>query len=55
VNGEILVVAPRVATGGRGEPILRVRVGPFPDRAHAVARLREIQSLGYQPFIAAGD
>jgi cell division protein FtsN len=52
VDGLILVVAPR----GRAEPLLRVRVGPFPDRAHAAARLREIQSLGYRAFIiAAGD
>ncbi len=50
VKGEILV-AP-LAAGDRGEPILRVRVGPFADRAQAVARLRQLQSLGYQPFIA---
>jgi cell division protein FtsN len=55
VNGEILVVAPPVAGGGRGEPLLRVRVGPFPDRGQAAARLREIRSLGYKPFLAAGD
>ena len=50
VKGEILVAPP--AAGDRGEPILRVRVGPFADRAQAVARLRQLQSLGYQPFIA---
>ena len=50
VKGEILVAPP--AAGDRGEPILRVRVGPFIDRAQAVARLRQLQSLGYQPFIA---
>jgi phospholipid transport system substrate-binding protein len=50
VKGEILVAPP--AAGDRGEPILRVRVGPFADRAEAVARLHQLQGLGYQPFIA---
>jgi phospholipid transport system substrate-binding protein len=49
VKGEILV-APPVA-GDRGEPIMRVRVGPFADRAQAIARMRQLQGLGYQPFI----
>ena len=51
VKGEIMVAPP--GTGDRSEPILRVRVGPFGDRAQAVARLHQLQSLGYQPFIAA--
>jgi len=56
VNGVILVVVPPAPARGRAEPLLRVRVGPFPDRAHAAARLREIQSLGHRAFIiAAGD
>jgi ABC-type transporter MlaC component len=55
VNGEILVVAEPATGGVRGEPLLRVRVGPFADRAQATARLREIRGLGYQPFLAAGD
>jgi phospholipid transport system substrate-binding protein len=50
VKGEILVAPP--TAGDRGEPIMRVRVGPFTDRAQAVARLRQLQGLGYQPFIA---
>jgi ABC-type transporter MlaC component len=54
VKGEILVVA-RPAAGAGAEPLLRVRVGPFPDRAQATARLREIRALGYQPFLAVGD
>jgi cell division septation protein DedD len=49
VKGEIMVAPP--GTGDRGEPILRVRVGPFADRAQAVARMRQLQALGYQPFI----
>ncbi len=49
VRGEILI-AP---AGTTAEPLLRVRVGPFANRAQAAARLREFQSLGYQPFIAA--
>ncbi|HEX2440112.1 MAG TPA: ABC transporter substrate-binding protein [Methylomirabilota bacterium] len=51
VRGEIFV-APS-ASGARTEPLLRVRVGPFAERGQAVARLRELQGLGYQPFIAA--
>jgi cell division septation protein DedD len=51
VKGEILV-APPATSGASGEPILRVRVGPFADRAQAVARMRQLQGLGYQPFLA---
>jgi phospholipid transport system substrate-binding protein len=51
VKGEILV-APPATSGESGEPILRVRVGPFTDRAQAVARMRQLQGLGYQPFLA---
>jgi phospholipid transport system substrate-binding protein len=53
VNGEIFVVAGHAPGGGRGEPLLRVRVGPFSDRAQAFARLRELKAEGYQPFVAA--
>jgi cell division septation protein DedD len=49
VKGEILVAPPPTA----GEPLLRVRVGPFGSRAQAVARLRDLQKLGYQPFVAS--
>jgi phospholipid transport system substrate-binding protein len=49
VKGEILVVPSSAA----GDPLLRVRVGPFPSRAQAFARLREYRSLGYKPFVAA--
>jgi cell division septation protein DedD len=35
-----------------GETLSRVRVGPFPDRAQAVARLQDLVARGYQPFIA---
>ncbi|MBI4246158.1 MAG: ABC transporter substrate-binding protein [Candidatus Rokubacteria bacterium] len=35
-----------------GESLVRVRVGPFADRADAVSKLRELQAKGYQPFIA---
>jgi phospholipid transport system substrate-binding protein len=53
VRGEILVVAD--ASPGRrpAEPLLRVRVGPFKERAEAAARLRELKAIGYQPFLAA--
>jgi cell division septation protein DedD len=50
VRGEIFVAPP--AGGARAEPLLRVRVGPFAERSQAAARLRELQGLGYQPFIA---
>jgi cell division protein FtsN len=49
VGGTIIVAPARVA----GDPLLRVRVGPFGNRAEAAARLRDLQKLGYQPFVAA--
>ena len=33
-------------------PLLLVRVGPFAQRAQAVSKLRELQGIGYRPFIA---
>jgi phospholipid transport system substrate-binding protein len=33
--------------------LTRVRVGPFADRWEAAAKLREMEALGYKPFIAA--
>jgi phospholipid transport system substrate-binding protein len=48
VKGEILVAR----TTAAGDPLLRVRVGPFSNRAQATARLQEYQSLGYKPFVA---
>lgn len=41
-----------VVSSGNG-PLLRVRVGPFAERAQALAKLRELETLGYRPFIAA--
>jgi ABC-type transporter MlaC component len=57
VNGEILVVADASRGGARTaeSPLLRVRVGPFVERTQAVSRARDLQALGYKPFIAAGD
>jgi hypothetical protein len=52
VKGEILVVAAPLPGGQRAEPLLRVRVGPFPDRTQAGARLRDLRRLGYRPFLA---
>ncbi len=34
--------------------LLRVRVGPFAERARAVSKLHELQGIGYRPFIAEG-
>jgi phospholipid transport system substrate-binding protein len=48
VRGEILVVA----TAAETEPLLRVRVGPFADRARALARLHELEAQGWRAFIA---
>jgi len=36
------------------ELLARVRVGPFPSRAEALAKLRELMARGYEPFIAEG-
>ena len=57
VNGEILVVADASHGGARAaeSPLLRVRVGPFVERTQAVSRARDLQAIGYKPFIAVGD
>ena len=55
VRGKILVVPMPASADTRAEPLLRVRVGPFPDRARAAVRLRELRTLGYQPFLAVAD
>jgi len=47
VQGEILVIASPNGT----EPLLRVRVGPFLDRAHAQARLEQLEAQGWKAFI----
>jgi hypothetical protein len=44
-----------VAANGGAEPLHRVRVGPYPDRAAAVAALRQLEGAGYKPFIARGS
>ncbi|HEV8436925.1 MAG TPA: ABC transporter substrate-binding protein [Methylomirabilota bacterium] len=41
-----------MAPGPAGSSLVRVRVGPFPDRAEAGSTLREFQARGYRPFIA---
>jgi phospholipid transport system substrate-binding protein len=41
-----------VTAGRAGELLLRVRVGPFADRAEAASRLRDLQTKGYQSRIA---
>lgn len=45
--------SPSAAAGG-GEPLHRVRVGSYPDRAAAAAVAKELESKGYKPFIARG-
>jgi ABC-type transporter MlaC component len=49
VSGEIMVMP----SPGASEPLLRVRIGPFGNRAQAAARLPGLRRLGYQPFVAA--
>jgi len=39
-------------TAPAGTPLTRVRVGPFADQAEAAAKLRELQTSGYRPFLA---
>ena len=52
VHGKILVVTTPAAASS---PLLRVRVGPFSDRARAQTRLRELESQGWRAFIAEGS
>jgi cell division septation protein DedD len=47
VHGEILVVA----TPAETEPLLRVRVGPFADRARAEVRRSELEAQGWRAFL----
>lgn len=48
-NQWAVVMAPGTAGGAT---LARVRVGPFSDRAQAASRLRDLEALGYKPFIA---
>jgi cell division protein FtsN len=49
MSGRSVVV---VETASPGTPLARVRVGPFSDRSAAAPTLREMEALGYNPFIA---
>ena len=42
------------ASASGGDPVYRVRVGPFDDRAAATSTLRELVQRGYAPFLARG-
>jgi phospholipid transport system substrate-binding protein len=48
----LAIDAVKAPTGLRGQLLLRVRVGPFTDRAEATAKLRDLQTHGYKPVIA---
>jgi len=48
----LAIDAVKAPTGLRGQLLLRVRIGPFTDRAEAAAKLRDLQTHGYKPFIA---
>lgn len=58
--GEGLRVQVRRAAGSTpapataGDTLYRVRVGSFPDRAAALAVLKELEGKGYKPYIARG-
>jgi hypothetical protein len=47
--------APRAAAPSAGDALHRVRVGPYAERAAAVAALRELDAKGYKGFIARGE
>ena len=44
----------RPAAGDRDVLLVRVRVGPFSDRADAVSKLRGLRAKGYKPFLFEG-
>jgi phospholipid transport system substrate-binding protein len=48
----LAIDAVKAPTGLRGQLLLRVRIGPFTDRAEAAAKLRDLQAHGYKPIIA---
>ena len=48
----LAIDAVKAPTGLRGQLLLRVRIGPFTDRAEAAAKLQTLQSHGYKPVIA---
>ena len=39
-------------TVSSGTALSRVRVGPFADQAEATAKLRELETSGYRPFLS---
>jgi len=47
--------ATRPAANPTTESLHRVRVGPYPDRPAAVAVVRQLEGVGYKPFIARGS
>ena len=48
----LAIDAVKAPTGLRGQLLLRVRIGPFTDRAEAAAKLEALKSHGYKPVIA---
>ena len=48
----LAIDAVKAPTDLRGQLLLRVRIGPFTDRAEAAAKLQTLQSHGYKPVIA---
>lgn len=52
--GDASAARPAPAPASVGETLFRVRVGAFPDRAAAVAVLKELEAKGYKPFLARG-
>jgi phospholipid transport system substrate-binding protein len=53
-NEDITIVTePPSANGHGSEPLFRVRVGPFPDHARAVTKLRDLRRAGFESFVVA--
>ncbi|MBI1736281.1 MAG: ABC transporter substrate-binding protein [Candidatus Rokubacteria bacterium] len=53
-NEDIAIVTEPASSNGRpGEPLFRVRVGPFAEHARAIAKQRELQRTGIGSFIVS--
>ena len=51
-NLPVSIESVTVPPGQRGTQLSRVRVGPFADQTEATAKLRELETSGYRPFLA---
>jgi phospholipid transport system substrate-binding protein len=51
----VAIDAVAAPAGRPGRLLARVRVGPFANEAEAVAKLQNLRTLGYRPFLARGS